>query len=114
MKLLLDENLSRNLCRSLSDFGEVSHVAFQELIGVDDAMVWQFAAENGFVVLSKDRDFADRVVLQGPPPKVIWLRIGNASTADVARTLSGSLELVMDFVDSEAGLLVLPAGLETT
>ena len=36
---------------------------------------------NGFAIVSQDADFAEMAVLLRPSPKVIWLRIGNQSTA---------------------------------
>ena len=35
------------------------------------------------MIVSKDEDFHRLSVLQGPPPKVIWVRLGNCSTDDV-------------------------------
>jgi predicted nuclease of predicted toxin-antitoxin system len=40
-----------------------------------------FATEQGFAIVSKDSDFRQRSILSGSPPKVIWLRIGNCTTA---------------------------------
>jgi predicted nuclease of predicted toxin-antitoxin system len=37
--------------------------------------------------VSKDTDFRDRASLEGAPPKVIWLDIGNARTATIATLL---------------------------
>ena len=51
--------------------------------------IGRFARENSFSIVSKDSDFHDRGVLYGSPPKVIWIRVGNCSTAeieDVARS----------------------------
>lgn len=49
-----------------------------------DAEVWQFAASNDFAIASKDSDFSERSVLEGSPPKVIWLRVGNCTTEHIA------------------------------
>jgi predicted nuclease of predicted toxin-antitoxin system len=38
--------------------------------------------------VSKDEDFQRLSVLYGAPPKVIWIRLGNCSTADIVRLLS--------------------------
>jgi len=59
------------------------HVHDCGLGSAPDAAVWEFAAQGGFIIVSKDLDFHDRSVLRAGPPKVIWLRTGNCSTARV-------------------------------
>lgn len=41
---------------------------------------WDYAGFHGFVIVSKDNDFRQLSFLKGPPPKVVWLSIGNAGT----------------------------------
>jgi predicted nuclease of predicted toxin-antitoxin system len=36
-----------------------------------------------FSILTKDTDFEKYSILRGAPPKVVWLRIGNASNKEV-------------------------------
>jgi predicted nuclease of predicted toxin-antitoxin system len=76
VKLLLDENLSPRLIAALQDLYSGSlHVRDCGLRGASDAQIWRYALENGFAIVSKDSDFAQRSLLLGGPPKVIWLRI---------------------------------------
>lgn len=80
MKLLFDENLSPKLVVNLSDvFPESKHVDRIGLGGESDSVVWKYAKENGYILVSKDSDFYDKSVLFGHPPKVIWIRRGNCS-----------------------------------
>ncbi len=89
MKLLFDENLSFRLVAALADiFPESLHVRDVGLLGAEDQAIWKFAAEQGFILASKDTDFYDRSVLYGAPPKVIWLRIGNSTVVETANVLS--------------------------
>ena len=37
--------------------------------------------------MGKDEDFHRLSVLRGAPPKVVWLRVGNCTTHDIARLL---------------------------
>lgn len=81
MKLLLDQNLSRNLTgRSRDVWPESVHVSALGLATVSDRAIWDYAAGHGYVIVSKDSDFRQLAFLHGPPPKVIWLRVGNATT----------------------------------
>ena len=42
-----------------------------------DGDLWTYATHNGLVIVSKDTDFADRVMDATPPPWVVHLRFGN-------------------------------------
>ena len=52
-----------------------------------DTEVWNYAAEHGYTIVSKDADFHQRSLLLGAPPKVIWIRQGNCSVAETADLL---------------------------
>jgi len=80
------------------------------LFGAEDRRVWTYAAAHGFLLVSKDTDFYQRSILHGAPPKVIWLRVGNAPTPVTAALLRERYVVVRHFVeDSEATFLTLPA-----
>jgi predicted nuclease of predicted toxin-antitoxin system len=44
---------------------------------LSDRQVWTWATQNAFEIVSKDSDFADRVMDTTPPPWVVHLRFGN-------------------------------------
>ena len=52
-----------------------------------DTEVWNYAAEHGYTIVSKDADFHQRSLLLGPPQKVVWIRLGNYSVTDTATLL---------------------------
>ena len=86
MKLLFDQNLSRLLVgRFAEEFPDSVHVTDVGLDRATDREVWEFARAGGYVIVSKDSDFRQLAFLFGPPPKVVWLRVGNASTTTSCR-----------------------------
>ena len=108
MKLLLDENLSPRLATALCDLYPGSlHLRDCGLRGASDAQVWQYAFENRFMIVSKDSDFAQRSLLLGGLPKVIWLRIGNCTTARADVVLRNAVARIRSFQDSEESCLAL-------
>lgn len=109
MKLLLDENLSPRLVELLRDlYSDVTHVRDVGLASASDDVVWKFAASNERTIVTKDEDFNQRAFLLGPPPKVIWLRVGNANTSDIAQLLREHNSDIEAFEqDPEAALLAL-------
>lgn len=61
------------------------------------------------MIVSKDSDFRQLAFLRGPPPKAIWVRLGNASTRDILGVLSDYSSVISNFGDSdEEALLVIP------
>ena len=109
MKLLFDENLSPRLPDLLcEEFPGSDHVRSVGLLGADDGRVWAHAREQGFVIVSKDNDFRQRSFLDGAPPKVIWLRVGNAGTMIIEEVLRREQPRIGAFgLEAEASLLVL-------
>ena len=109
MKLLFDENLSQCLARLLVEaYPGSAHAADLGLAGAADGALWARAAADGFVLVTKDEDFHRLSVLLGPPPKVVWIRLGNCATADVARLLLARREQVERFIPhEEAAFLAL-------
>lgn len=109
MKLLFDENLSFRLAVALKDlYPDSSHVRDVQLLGAADEQIWNYGRDQDFILVSKDTDFYQRSVVFGAPPKVIWLRIGNANSRAAAKLLRDSYLLVRHFFDDpEASFLVL-------
>ena len=109
MKLLFDQNLSPRLATRLADlFPGSSHVYPLGLDQVLDVEVWDYARDNGFIMVSKDADFSELSLLHGHPPKLIWLRLGNCTTAQIERLLRsnyGAIEQMNQ--DSTVGILSL-------
>lgn len=109
MKLLLDQNLSPRLVRLLADvYPESVHVHTLGMDTAPDSDIWRYAAEQGYVIVSKDADFHQRSLVFGAPPKVIWLRVGNTRVAQDAALLRERYIAIRHFLeDSDAAFLVL-------
>jgi predicted nuclease of predicted toxin-antitoxin system len=108
-RLLFDENLAARLLRQLAALypGSV-HVREIGLNGADDQTIWDYARANGLVLVTKDEDFHRLSILLGPPPKVIWIRLGNCSTEDVLRSLRDNYREIEAFLrHNEAAFLAL-------
>jgi predicted nuclease of predicted toxin-antitoxin system len=44
---------------------------------MSDTAIWKYAREQKLIILTKDSDFANRILSVAPPPKVIHIRFGN-------------------------------------
>jgi predicted nuclease of predicted toxin-antitoxin system len=109
MKLLLDENLSDRIVDKIIDlYPDSQHVKTLGLINTDDAIIWEFAKMNSFVIISKDSDFHQRSLLYGHPPKFVYLRIGNSPTSKIVQILRDKLSTITQFDSSDTeSILVL-------
>lgn len=82
---LLDENLPTRLTFSPSlpvsharDFGE----------NPTDSELWDLAGQRQWVIVTKDTDFSDRILVSMPPPWIVHLRFGNMRRREFHRFLA--------------------------
>lgn len=48
-----------------------------------DMAIWGYAKDNDLTIVSKDADFSDMVMLDGPPPRVVHVKVGNMKLRDL-------------------------------
>jgi predicted nuclease of predicted toxin-antitoxin system len=107
MKILLDANISWKLIDKLSPiFGVCVHVDYIGLdVPVEDIDIWNYAQNNGFIIITKDNDFLDFLDIYGFPPKVVLLRTGNNSSKELEELLINAKQMIEDLENSNLGLL---------
>lgn len=81
-------------------FPDATHVQFHSLTETDDNVIWNFAKTQNFCIVTQDADFAERSRLYGSPPKVIWLRCGNAPTSRVEAILRAGADAIRELMSS--------------
>lgn len=110
MRLLFDEQLSEALCHQLRDvFPDSLHVRPLAGPSLSDQRVWALAIEHNCVLVTKDEDFHRLSVLRGAPPKVVWIRLGNCATVEIAELLRRHCEGIRAF-DQQAEATFLSLG----
>ena len=103
MKLLFDHNLSQKLAQRTADVFPGSTQT--RLLGMEraaDIAVWEYAKTHGYIVVSLDSDFFDKLSLHGPPPKLVWLHCGNQRTAFIEKLLRAHVARIAD-LDADPG-----------
>ena len=110
MSLLFDQNLSRKLPALLAaEFPGCEQMFLAGLATADDRAVWAYAASRGLAIVTKDSDFEKLSATLGPPPQVLWLRIGNGPTRAVVALLRKRAADIRTFLaDPSLALLELP------
>ena len=83
--LLIDENLPKSLVLPsvlpvyhATDFGE----------NPTDTELWNLASERALVVITKDADFSNRILLGSSPPWIVHLRLGNLRLKELIQQLT--------------------------
>lgn len=84
MRFLVDAQLPPALARWLAAKGqEAEHVGDIGMQAASDAAIWSHALAHAAIVVTKDEDFAQRRVLSGAGPAVVWIRTPNTRRRDL-------------------------------
>ncbi len=63
--------------------------------------MWDFAREHGYVIVSKDEDFANLQTLLGYPPRLVLLRMGNCNNQKVLESLLAARSQLAELLSQE-------------
>jgi predicted nuclease of predicted toxin-antitoxin system len=108
LRLLFDQNLPHRFAASLADlFPGSLHVKDAGLATASDREIWDYAAANGFTIISKDGDFHQLSFLYGYPPKTIWLRCGNSRAGDLEKLIRYNHQVIEVFLAEDDGALLV-------
>lgn len=98
MKILFDENISHRILPLLSDsFQPCVHakIIFPSL--KTDRDIWHYAHKHHYTIVTFDSDFYGWQLLNGFPPKIIWLRCGNITTRALVHKLNAHEKQLINF-----------------
>jgi predicted nuclease of predicted toxin-antitoxin system len=102
MKLLFDQNISFRITKRLIDlFPDCKHVSECGLMDCEDSDIWAYARSNNFSIVTFDSDFYDISIINGHPPKILWLRSGNLSTNEIVTLLKINKDMIEKFIGSK-------------
>ena len=103
LETTIRSNPSRKLVTRLADiFPNASHVQLQGLAEKTDTEIWDFAKLNDFCIVTQDADFTERSRLYSSPPKVVWLRCGNAPTNQVETLIRSGQEAIQELLSNSS------------
>ena len=95
MRFLVDAQLPPALARQNETLGHsAEHVADCGLATATDEAIRRYAGTTSAVIITKDKDFAVRKVLQEGPP-VVWIRVGNTRRAELLRRMSADFDAIV-------------------
>jgi len=99
MKLLFDQNISFRIEKKISlGFAGSKHVSSVGLMNVNDVEIWKFAKKENFIIVTFDSDFYDMSLINGCPPKIIWIRKANLTTKLILDLLEDKHLIIRNFI----------------
>lgn len=106
MKLLFDQNISFRLISKINNiYPDSKQIRELDLENSSDIEIFNFAKLNQYTIVTFNADFFDLNTLYGVPPKIIWLRTGNTTTANLELLLKRKFDLIKTFIESDFGCL---------
>jgi predicted nuclease of predicted toxin-antitoxin system len=100
VKFWLDAQLPPRLCGWLETESYVEATAVREL-GLRDARdsdIFAAARSAEVIVMTKDADFPEMVMRQGPPPQILWVTSGNMTNSGLREFLSRSFPAALELL----------------
>ncbi|MGZ8379049.1 MAG: DUF5615 family PIN-like protein [Gemmatirosa sp.] len=90
MLIWTDAHLSPALAPWLQANCGTAAVALRDLglRDAEDLAIFAAARRVGAALMTKDSDFVDLVLRQGPPPQIVWLTCGNTTNAALRAILA--------------------------
>ena len=102
MKLLFDQNISFRAAKKLqSYFYDCLHVSDCKLNNSEDSDIWEYAKNNNFAIVTFDADFYDICIINGHPPKIIWIRSGNLKTNEIVQLMVDNQKTITGFLEKD-------------
>ena len=97
--MLFDQNISFRITSKLVDiFPKCKHVSDCGLMNSEDSDIWNYARKNNYTIVTFDSDFYDISLINGHPPKIIWIRTGNLTTKEIAKLIAYNKETIDKFL----------------
>jgi predicted nuclease of predicted toxin-antitoxin system len=78
MRFIVDAQLPPALARWIVANGhKAEHVGDRQMAAAPYAAIWELALHTTAAIITKDEDFAQRKLLTGAGPAIIWVRLPN-------------------------------------
>jgi len=105
----LDAQLSPALAAWMEEEFQVAvySVTRLGLRGATDQAIFRAAREANAVVMTKDSDFVRMLEKAGPPPRVLWVTLGNTSNARMRAVLKLTFPRAVELLEAGESLVEL-------
>ncbi|MBI1683887.1 DUF5615 family PIN-like protein [Caulobacter hibisci] len=106
MKLLIDAQLPLSLADWLRGHDlSADHLAELGLLSASDGEIWDLALSEGYIIVTKDRDFVEWSRHRTPRARVLWVRFGNMSREMLLARMEGALGELRQALAGDAAVI---------
>lgn len=100
MTVLIDQNISHRIVPQIAFlFDTLDHVKTNAWTDWQDYDIFMHARHLQYdAIITLDDDFNKLLLVHGTPPKIIWLKTGNCSTAKLAEVILSHKEVIHNFL----------------
>lgn len=108
MRFLVDAQLPPALAQMLSAHGHLAeHVTDIGPADAPDRELWLYAVEHEAVLITKDEDFPNMLVLGGAAPALVWVRVGNTRRRALIEWFEPLIDRIVELIEAGNGLVEL-------
>jgi predicted nuclease of predicted toxin-antitoxin system len=86
---------------------EATHLLELGLVNAKDERIFQAARSANAIVVTKDSDFVHLLERSGPPPRVLWITLGNVRNAQLWQLLERHWERALAHFEAGEALVEL-------
>ena len=108
MKFFVDNQRPLQVARFLEAEGH--HAVHAAEVGMDEAQdmdVWNWASQNGYVVVSKDEDFLFLAKRPRDLGRLVWIRLGNCRKAPLVEAMRKNLASIVESLEADQRIIEL-------
>lgn len=107
---LVDVNLPRNF----RFFNQPNFIHVSDINPtMTDKMIWHYALENKYVILTKDTDFYNLYLVTDIHPKIIYFQIGNFTMQTLHLYFQNNWDTILDHLSSSSFIIAGPERINT-
>ncbi len=109
LKFIVDTQLPPKLTYSLKDLGaDAIHTTYFENghLLADESII-KIAAEENRIVVSKDSDSRDYLLLKGSPPSLLLIKTGNIINKDLIKLIEQNYPTISKLVEGGNSMVIV-------
>jgi len=107
MTIWIDAQISPEISSGINEKFSIEcyHVRDLDLLRATDSEIFFRARDKSAIVMTKDIDFVNLLERNGPPPKIIWITIGNTSNDNLKKILNNTLNKAIELLEQGENLV---------
>ncbi len=74
---------------------------------LQDSQIAKIALDENRIIVTKDSDFPDSFFLKGPPPRLVYLRLGNVRNRGLSAFSEVRWALIEGLLAEDSGMIVV-------